>query len=176
MSVIKRIVEETDFVTATSRYEMFGHCEKGVKSGCHECRLAYHKDYYWKNREEQRARMLAYQKANKAKLLENRKKKGREDRLAALRHYSGGDPQCACCGEVKLEFLCIDHTNGGGNIHRRKHKLNGEIGPWLRLNGYPEGFRVLCHNCNFAASHYGYCPHNSGIFFPKPMLGKKAVA
>jgi hypothetical protein len=29
----------------------------------------------------------------------------------------------------------------------------------LRQNSYPTGYRVLCHNCNFALGHYGYCPH-----------------
>jgi hypothetical protein len=32
---------------------------------------------------------------------------------------------------------------------------------WLRKNGFPKGFRVLCHNCNFAHGHYGYCPHKT---------------
>jgi hypothetical protein len=30
---------------------------------------------------------------------------------------------------------------------------------WLKRNGYPKGFRVLCHNCNSARGLYGYCPH-----------------
>jgi hypothetical protein len=30
---------------------------------------------------------------------------------------------------------------------------------WLRDNGWPEGYRVLCHNCNSARGLYGYCPH-----------------
>ena len=27
---------------------------------------------------------------------------------------------CACCGEREPKFLGIDHTNGGGNTHRRE--------------------------------------------------------
>jgi hypothetical protein len=30
---------------------------------------------------------------------------------------------------------------------------------WLRNQGYPNGFRTLCHNCNLARGFYGYCPH-----------------
>jgi hypothetical protein len=30
---------------------------------------------------------------------------------------------------------------------------------WLISSGFPEGFRVLCHNCNQAIGLYGFCPH-----------------
>jgi len=31
---------------------------------------------------------------------------------------------------------------------------------WLVENDFPEGFQILCHNCNFAKSHNpGGCPH-----------------
>jgi hypothetical protein len=77
-------------------------------------------------------------------------------RLAALLHYSKGTLACACCGESALEFLAIDHetvkpldsTHHGRMLYR-----------WLRDNGYPPGFRVLCHNCNQALGFYGYCSH-----------------
>lgn len=58
----------------------------------------------------------------------------------------------------------IDHVNGGGNAHRRS--IGGTTActvrfyRWLEVNNYPEGFQVLCHNCNFAKSHGG-CPHGS---------------
>jgi len=29
----------------------------------------------------------------------------------------------------------------------------------LRRLGYPDGFRVLCHNCNMAYGFYKTCPH-----------------
>lgn len=32
---------------------------------------------------------------------------------------------------------------------------------WLRRNNYPNGFQVLCHNCNMAKGFYGKCPHQS---------------
>ncbi len=28
-----------------------------------------------------------------------------------------------------------------------------------RLNGYPDGFQVLCANCNMAKDRPGGCPH-----------------
>lgn len=91
-------------------------------------------------------------------------------RLEVLRHYSGSDiPFCDCCGDSHLEFMALDHKNGGGNKHRRRIlKSMGHVGKkvdwlnmyrWARQNNYPDIFRVLCHSCNFSYGAYGYCPH-----------------
>lgn len=77
-------------------------------------------------------------------------------------HYGG---KCACCGVANLEFLAIDHINGGGRKHRRE-ALKGQQGGyylyrWLIENKYPKGFRVLCHNCNQSFGMFGYCPHGN---------------
>lgn len=83
-------------------------------------------------------------------------------RLKALTHYGGDPPRCACCGESAFEFLAIDHINGGGGKHRREIKNKFPcIIRWLGHHNYPPGFRVLCHNCNCALGHYGYCPHGN---------------
>jgi len=78
-------------------------------------------------------------------------------RKEVLEHYGG---KCACCGETKYEFLSIDHINGGGSKHRKE--INGMICPWLKNNNFPDGFQVLCYNCNQAKGIYGYCPHQKG--------------
>ncbi len=84
-------------------------------------------------------------------------------RMAALTAYSPGTPRCACCGTSYLEFLAIDHENGGGGAHRRQIGVaaGSSFYRWLKTNGYPEGFRVLCHNCNASRGYYGYCPHET---------------
>jgi hypothetical protein len=33
----------------------------------------------------------------------------------------------------------------------------------LARNGFPDGYRVLCHNCNMALGQYGYCPHGNAV-------------
>ena len=76
-------------------------------------------------------------------------------KLAAFEKYGGS--KCSCCGELLLEFLTIDHIDGGGNKHRKS--INSTFWYWLRNNNYPEGYRVLCMNCNFSRGIYGYCPH-----------------
>jgi hypothetical protein len=89
--------------------------------------------------------------------------KTRKDlRMQILRHYGrGGKVACACCGEATLEFLQIDHVDNDGAEHRRsiRRKSGEQFYKWLRSNGYPPGFQVLCCNCNFAKGRYGECPH-----------------
>ena len=85
-----------------------------------------------------------------------------QNRLRALEHYSGGQPHCICCGETTLHFLALDHIAGGGNAHRGSLGGNaGHFARWLRAQGYPDGYRVLCHNCNGARGYYGRCPHEA---------------
>lgn len=92
-----------------------------------------------------------------AQLRETSKRFHSAAREAALVRYSGVTPSCACCGVQHREFLAIDHIGGGGAAHRRSGVTN--IYTWLKVNGYPDGFRVLCHNCNFAIRYGDPCPH-----------------
>ena len=73
-------------------------------------------------------------------------------------HYG---KRCHCCGEARIVFLTIDHTNGNGSEHRRLIRSDGGHGfyCWLRRHGYPKGFRVACWNCNAAQAILGTCPH-----------------
>jgi hypothetical protein len=73
-----------------------------------------------------------------------------------LRAYGG---KCNCCGETIIEFLTIDHKNGGGNKHRRN--IHSDFYLWLIKNNFPKDeFQVLCMNCNFATRFGRICPHN----------------
>jgi len=94
----------------------------------------------------------------------------KEARLAAMLYYSDGDPHCACCGEFRLEFLCLDHIAGGGNAHRAlisgQKKGGANFWPRLQRMGFPAGFQVLCHNCNMAKHIYGTCPYGSSHVWP----------
>lgn len=101
------------------------------------------------------------------KLNEEIKKHFIKERWIVLVHYGGDPPKCACCGESHFEFLALDHIKGGGLRHLQSlgfNKRNGGRGRgiyhWLIKNGFPEGYRVLCHNCNNALGFYGYCPHS----------------
>ncbi|MDE1814921.1 MAG: hypothetical protein KGI05_09715, partial [Thaumarchaeota archaeon] len=77
-----------------------------------------------------------------------------------LMHYSNGTMKCACCGESIVEFLTMDHINNDGAEHRRKIG-SAYLYSWLISNNFPEGFQVLCWNCNCARarSKDKICPH-----------------
>ena len=78
-------------------------------------------------------------------------------RLEVLTYYSPRDvPECTCCGEQTIEFLGIDHVNGGGTQHRKAIHNSYR---WIKKNNFPDGFQTLCHNCNLARGMYEYCPH-----------------
>lgn len=77
-------------------------------------------------------------------------------RLRVLEKYGG---VCQCCGEKRYEFLSIDHIKGGGTKHRKEIGWGENFTSWLVKNNYPEGYQVLCHNCNQAKTWYGGCPH-----------------
>lgn len=85
-----------------------------------------------------------------------RKARWRESRMQVFEHYG---KICACCSEDRYEFLAIDHVDGGGAKHRRQIGRGWTMTRWLIANNFPSGFRTLCHNCNQAIGHYGYCPH-----------------
>jgi uncharacterized protein with PIN domain len=91
-------------------------------------------------------------------------------RHEVLSHYAGDDLKCACpgCGERTIEFLCIDHIDGGGHLHRLEIGLGSEtLYKWLKRNNFPPGFQVLCANCNGAKQYHGMCPHEREQACPK---------
>lgn len=80
-----------------------------------------------------------------------------KEKMRIISHYSNENMNCSCCKESNIEFLTVDHINGGGHKHRKEIK---NLYSWLKRNHYPDGFRILCMNCNFALGKFGYCPHN----------------
>lgn len=78
---------------------------------------------------------------------------------------SYGGYVCACCGEDEPKFLTIDHVNNDGGAHRRTSSaISKNLYRWLKRNNFPDGFQVLCMNCNLGkARNNGVCPHRSHI-------------
>lgn len=106
----------------------------------------YYKDY-----------QKAWLKANPEKRRSIEKRIRDKIRLKVLEHYGGVPPRCACCGEKHIEFLSIDHKNGGGRKERRQY--GSKLAYSLIRREYPKGYQILCHNCNQAKGYYGKCPH-----------------
>lgn len=95
----------------------------------------YAKKYYWSHREECR---ISKQKCND------------KFKLATLQRYSSTIPTCAVCGEKDILVLCLDHINGAGEAQRKELNVIGGVSFYRKLKnqGYPDGFQVLCANCN----------------------------
>lgn len=110
--------------------------------------------YYQEHKEEKKAYARRYYQAHKHEQKEQRRiynhQRLRRIKLEVLSHYSGGPPYCLQCGIDDLDVLCIDHIDGGGEKHRRNlGVLSGSsFYSWLQRERYPEGFQVLCANCN----------------------------
>lgn len=138
------------------------------------CSKCYSRKYYHEKRKQtmyeyylnHRATILARSKArhlkNRPARLEYCRRYWRvrhdSDKLQVLSNYSIGKLACVCCGESEYEFLTIDHINGGGRHHRRT-MTHSHLYKWLIDNGLPEGYQVLCYNCNCAKGKLGKCPH-----------------
>jgi len=84
-------------------------------------------------------------------------------RREVFEHYCGGEPHCQCpgCNVTFLGFLQLDHVNGNGRAHRQEHRLGtgaDQLWRWVRANGYPPEFQVLCACCNVAKFNRPKCP------------------
>jgi len=81
-------------------------------------------------------------------------------KTSCISHYSLGKKECACCGERLMDFLTIDHINGGGHKHNMYLQSEGtSLYCWLKKNNYPLGYQVLCMNCNWGKRYKKECPH-----------------
>jgi hypothetical protein len=74
-------------------------------------------------------------------------------KLEVLRHYSGAEiPFCKdpfnqhIIPYTDIRALSVDHLDGKGSEHRKTEKIK-DFYWWLKRNNYPEGFQVLCMNC-----------------------------
>jgi hypothetical protein len=126
-----------------------GYSETSWESWCRSCRLA---------------RRTAWGIQNQQWIAEYGRSSRAEQRMKVLRHYGGESPACACCGESELAFLAVDHIDGGGNQHAKEIGGAGSnLIRWLIDHDYPDGFQILCHNCNVAKSILGACPHQPTV-------------
>lgn len=67
-------------------------------------------------------------------------------KLEILNYYSNNTMSCKFCGFSDIRALTIDHIHGGGSKHNKE--IGGNLYRWLKKNNFPDGFQVLCGNCN----------------------------
>lgn len=123
---------------------------------CYECEAGRRRtDAYLANRKRYKSKPATREKERIAARARTANRKRR-----VIDHYGG---KCACCGERSIEFLSLDHIDGGGSKHRKTlgAKFGSSMYVWAEQQGYPIMFRVLCMNCNWARGQYGYCPHEA---------------
>ena len=119
---------------------------------------AYRHEHWEQNKERYLAANRRWEATHKERSNELHKQRNRKIRLAVIERYGR---ICECCGEGRMEFLAIDHVNGGGKAHRAENGRSGPAYYRALLRGERQfGLRVLCHNCNSALGFYGYCPHS----------------
>jgi hypothetical protein len=132
-----------EFYTRKRRNEVSSYCKECTR----KLRYAYVHSDRWK---EIRRR-------------DNISKTKHRNRLKEAAFAAYGGYRCACCGETEKAFLTIDHIDNNGSSHRKS--LGGRTAAgvhtyrWLVRHNFPEGFQVLCMNCNWGKRMNGICPH-----------------
>lgn len=121
-----------------------------------EERLVFTAEYHRNHPEVHRKAVKKWDKTHpeqRQALIAARRDRNRQEVFSAYGGYV-----CAHCGETDPDVLEIDHINNDGAEHRRE--LTTIIGrggsamyTWLRRNGFPPGFQVLCANCNKRKYH-----------------------
>lgn len=145
-------------------------------------RLRYQRELYIKNkeryknysfkyrelhREEIRSKQRLRYRQNRERLLQQvrkyRKIKYKRDREKVLQYYSHGKMQCACCECKDIWTLCLDHIDNNGGMHRKNLGiLSGQpFYRWIIKNNFPNGYQVLCRNCDWGKRLFGKCPHKA---------------
>lgn len=149
---------------------------------CIECARKAHAERMRKARAANPEKYRKHQAEHRERHTERCRRQRREsgERLRDLVFEAYGGYRCACCGETCKSMLTIDHVNNDGNEHRKKLSrgkvyatARSGLGEYLyrdlRDRGFPEGFQVLCYNCNVSKHR------NGGVCEHKMVEGSEAI-
>lgn len=132
---------------------------------CRECTAERYRGYAAHSVEQIRKNSRRHYEANREKIIERSAEWAKENpdkrRKIALSHYyrlqdeaikAYGGYVCSWCGIDEPLVLSIDHIDNNGAAHRKELGFLGgaRFYKWLRDRGFPQGFQVLCMNCNHA--------------------------
>lgn len=83
--------------------------------------------------------------------IKNVRKNRLKVRKEVLSFYSKGTMKCNRCGFSDERVLSIDHIFGHGGHQKQSNNITSGDGfyRWLIKNNFPEGFQVLCMNCQW---------------------------
>ena len=149
-------------------------------------RKAYLKKYHSKPENKAKAKERASRPENMAERKERdskpeykakAKERQQNARLKVLQYYSkhlskSDIPCCRCCGEKShIGFLALDHIAGRKEMDSEPELVKlgyssslvkTALLNWIIKNNFPDGFQILCHNCNYAKGivrNKNKCPH-----------------
>lgn len=144
-------------VKSLSDFHKAKNCKDGHQSRCKSCANKNALANYHENREAR----LTNKRANAAKHRTRNSKAQRERQIRyrqqVMEHYCDGEPYCKGCGVMNIEVLTIDHIDENGAKHRKQEPAQRCFGWWIR-NGFPEGYQILCWNCNNAKHRHHKVP------------------
>lgn len=146
MKTVSKQCTKCDLEKPLAEFAKDARCKDGRRSMCTSCAALA---------------MREYRATDRGREITNRIQRDyyRRAKLEAIAYYSRGTMSCACCGEGELVFLTIDHVNGDGAEHRRQTR-DTNVGVVLKRAGWPDGYQVLCFNCNCGRERNGgICPH-----------------
>lgn len=124
--------------------------------------------------QKQRERTRRRQATDEGKLVLRTRAKRFRDKIRAdvIAAYGGA---CRCCGEDELVFLTIDHVIPIRRADRSGGDSSYSLYLRLRRLDYPDGYQVLCYNCNHAKATNGSCPHAEIVRRRISLVAKRGI-
>lgn len=112
---------------------------------CKGCKSKSWKQLYKRKRKDIIRNVSMWASKNRDRINSGARSRYLLKKEASVAAYGG---RCSC-GESRLEFLVIDHIDDNGAADRNfwRNKVS-DIHTWLKRNGYPHGYQVLCGSCN----------------------------
>ena len=124
---------------------------------------AHGREKYYKHLEYQRQRSRDKYRRFRERWLAYSRNRRAVTKKFAVAYYTDGRNCCACCGENEIKFMTLDHINNNGAEHRKSLPRGTRMIEWVVENYFPDGFQILCFNCNCAKGSFGECPHQTKI-------------
>lgn len=125
--------------------------------------MTYDKRYYESHKEQWKAKVKKYKESHKEQVSKQELEHRLSLKMEVLAHYSSPRDHIIMCADpfrlhwyadpflYDIHVLTLDHINGKGNEERRRAKSKGgwHFYRWLKQQGYPSSYQVLCMNCQF---------------------------
>ena len=142
------------FCSSECRYKWWGIFKtKENKVWTPEYIKEYKKKYRSENVEKIRELGRNWRGKNRAKCITDKRNERQNLKFQVISHYSNDKIKCVQCGFGDIRALEVDHIDNNG-AEERKRLFGSRMCAgttfyrWLRQNNYPEGYQILCANCN----------------------------